>query len=152
MFTVLHVSDLHYDSEQKTTGKVDSKVDIGIFSSQEKEFFEQLKKYLANNKVNLFVISGDIINGWDRKAQKKFSKDFIKSIKIYGYKESDIIVVPGNHDVKKGSPISSIERYKEFYNSWKKCNLPYLDGYKKKAQIFYNEENSQRCIPLKTSN
>ena len=50
--------------------------------------------------------------------------------------------------MKKGSPISSIERYKEFYNSWKKCNLPYLDGYKKKAQIFYNEENSLMFIPL----
>lgn len=152
MFIVLHVSDLHYDSEQKTAGKVDSKVDIGIVSSQEKEFFEQLKKYLTDHKVNLFVISGDIINGWDREAQKKFSKDFIKLIKNYGYKESDIIVVPGNHDVKKGSPISSEERYKEFYNSWKKCKLPYLDGYKKKAQIFYNEENSLMFIPLNTSN
>lgn len=83
MYKVLHVSDLHYDSKEKTNGRVDAKVDIGISSSIEKEFFVTLTKYLSNikennEKINLFVISGDIINGWDRKAQMQFSQKFIK--------------------------------------------------------------------------
>lgn len=152
MYKVLHISDLHYDSEEKTGGRVDNKAGLDIESSQEKEFFEALKKYLSNNKVNLFVISGDIINGWDRDAQEQFSSKFIELITKDGYDKKNILVVPGNHDVKKGSAISSHDRYHEFLSSWKDCNLPFLDGVYKHSDIVLDEENLLMLIPLNTSN
>ncbi len=157
MYKVLHVSDLHYDSKEKTNGRVDAKVDIGISSSIEKEFFVTLTKYLSNikennEKINLFVISGDIINGWDRKAQMQFSQKFIKLIKQQGYDKKDIMVVPGNHDVKKGSSISSEERYLEFTESWSGCSLPYLDGVYTSCDISIDEKNKIMFIPINTAN
>ena len=153
MFKILHISDIHYSSKLNTQGRIDPKKDIGITSSQEKEFFEVLKKYLSEkDKVNLFVVSGDIINGWDRNAQKLFSEEFISLIQRYGYDEKNIMVVPGNHDVLKGSKISSKERYDEFLNAWEGCNLPYLDGIYKTSDIVLDEINMMMIIPLNTSN
>jgi 3',5'-cyclic AMP phosphodiesterase CpdA len=154
VYKVLHVSDLHYDSEEKTMGKIDAKVDINIRSSQEEEFFDNLNKYLSktNDKVDLFVISGDIINGGDRNAQKMFSKKFMETIKKLGYDEKNIMIVPGNHDIKKGSAISSSDRYNEFLDSWKGCKLPYLDGVYKNVDIVCDTKESIMFIPLNTSN
>jgi Icc-related predicted phosphoesterase len=135
-------------------GKIDAKVDINIRSSQEEEFFDNLNKYLSktNDKVDLFVISGDIINGGDRNAQKMFSKKFMETIKKLGYDEKNIMIVPGNHDIKKGSAISSSDRYNEFLDSWKGCKLPYLDGVYKNVDIVCDTKESIMFIPLNTSN
>lgn len=155
MYRVLHISDLHYDSEEDRVGKVDNKAGIDYSVSLEEEFFESLEKYIAdkeNNHIDIFVISGDIINGWDRKAQEKFSEKFINLINKNGYLKDNIIVVPGNHDVKKGSGVSSEERYAEFYSAWKGCKLPFLDGIHNCSDIFYDEKKPLMFIPMNTSN
>lgn len=156
MFKILHISDIHYSSQLNTSGKVDAKVDIGILSSQESEFFQILEKHLSTystkDKINLFVISGDIINGRDRQAQKKFSEKFIELIKKYEYSKNNIMVVPGNHDVMKGSAISSKERYDEFFDAWDGCKLPYLDGVYRSSDIVLDKDNMMMIIPLNTSN
>lgn len=149
---------MHYDSNLKTTGKVDAKIDMGIKSSQEEDFFEILSKYLekSNNsseeKINLFILSGDIIPGWDKNAQKAFSEKFITLLNQNGYDKKDILIVPGNHDVKKASPISSNERYNDFYEYWKGCKLPYLDGKYKTTDIVCDPQHQLMFIPLNTAN
>ncbi len=153
LYRVLRISDLHYDSEEKTAGKFDNKAGLpGLNSSQEKEFFEVLEKYLENNEVDLFIISGDIINGWDKKAQKQFSEKFIYLIEKHYYDKKNIIVIPGNHDIKKGSNISSNDRYREFSSYWKGCNFPYLDGVYKDCNIVCDKDNLLMFIPLNTAN
>lgn len=156
VFRILHISDIHYSSQLDTPGRVDAKTGIGINSSQEEEFFKALEKYFndCNNdkKINYFVISGDIINGWDRDAQKSFAQKFIELIKKYAYDKQNIVVVPGNHDVIQGSDMSSEKRYEEFHDAWKGCSLPYLDGVYKTSDIIVHNESMTMVIPINTSN
>lgn len=153
MYKVLHFSDLHYSTKSRNNGKIDSKTDIGIHSTQEEEFIDILDKYIEKEKVDLFVISGDIIKGGDEEGQKDFSQKFMELLKTKGYDNSNVLVVPGNHDVKKGSPESSEERYKSFFDSWKNnAHLPYLDGIHKTCNIHIDTSSRLMFIPVNTSN
>lgn len=158
MVKLIHISDMHATKDFSKQGSIDKKVDLpGIVSSWEKEFFQSFEKYLMKEhqdgkRINLFIISGDIVSRGDLKAHAAFSKEFIGLLKRQGYSKNDVMVVPGNHDIKRGSLPGSQDRYKEFFNAWRGCKLPYLDGCKNQADIFIDDTNAVIVIPLNTCN
>lgn len=88
---ILHLSDIHYD--------VNNHVKFN-------ELLEELKK--CTNKIDLIVITGDLINrgkaGCDSidKGFEIFDKEFICPILTHFNIERDyVILVPGNHDIDR---------------------------------------------------
>lgn len=158
MLKLIHISDIHATKDFSKQGSIDKKVDLPkVESSFEKEFFDSFEKYLIKEnddgkRINLFIISGDIVFRGDLEAHATFSKEFIGLLKRQGYTKDSVMVVPGNHDVKRGSLPSSEDRYNAFFDAWKGCKLPYLDGCRKKADIFIDDTNRVIVIPVNSCN
>lgn len=158
MVKLIHISDIHATKDFSKQGSIDKKVDLPqVDSSFEKEFFDSFEKYLEKEhhdgkRINLFIISGDIVYRGDLEAHATFSKEFIGLLKRQGYSKNDVMVVPGNHDVKQGSLPSSQERYSEFFDAWKGCKIPYLDGCTNRANIFIDDTNHVIVIPVNSCN
>lgn len=158
MVKLIHISDMHATKDFSRQGSIDKKVDLPeVVSSLEKEFLDSLKTYLEKEhndgkRIDLFIISGDLVFRGDLKAHETFSKAFIDLLERQGYTKDNIMVVPGNHDVKQGSLPSSSNRYQEFFDSWQGCKLPYLDGFYKQADIFIDDINHIIVIPVNSCN
>lgn len=158
MVKLVHISDMHATKDFSKQGSIDKKVDLPrVESSFEKEFFDSFEKYLEKEhhdgkRINLFIISGDIVFRGDLKAHATFSKEFIGLLKRQGYSKNDVMVVPGNHDIKQGTLPSSQDRYREFLDAWKGCKIPYLDGCNNRANIFIDDTNHVIVIPVNSCN
>lgn len=158
MVKLVHISDMHATKDFSKQGSIDKKVDLPrVESSFEKEFFDSFEKYLEKEhhdgkRINLFIISGDIVFRGDLKAHATFSKEFIGLLKRQGYSKNDVMVVPGNHDVKQGTLPSSQDRYRDFLDAWKGCKIPYLDGCNNRANIFIDDTNHVIVIPVNSCN
>lgn len=60
-----------------------------------------------------------------------------KYFEPFGISSDKIVATPGNHDVLKGSPPGSSERYAAFSSTWRTnlCVVPWLDGVDKEASV-----------------
>ena len=115
---ILHLSDLHTGLNIK---KIKDATDRGkkVGSSQEcdlscQNLLAQLKHYLEDGeKIDLLVISGDLISGNKIKTHDIYTQfraiceKFIKPLKEYlNLQASDVIIVPGNHDVERDETLT----------------------------------------------
>ncbi|WP_354132015.1 metallophosphoesterase [Bradyrhizobium sp. RT4b] len=76
-----------------------------------------------------------------------------------GVTAANIVAVPGNHDVPRESPPSSLLRYEEFTQVWRKagCVTPWLDGIDSSAadggpHQLVSENRLWAVFPINTSN
>lgn len=156
MFSILHLSDIHSTSNGSMRSSIDAKTKLpNLDTSGETELIQTLESFLKKNrtlKIDLFIISGDIIKGGDTKAHSSFSEKFINLLTEYHYTKENVLVVPGNHDVKKGTYPGSEERYKSFSEAWTGCNIPYMDSYKPDTDIYQDKEKKVIVIPINTCN
>lgn len=120
--------------------------DLHMFDSTE---VERQKKALYNQfsgKVDFFVITGDLHQyNTDYKLSKTFLNEMVREMEI---EKKDIIIVPGNHDVKTSRKrkqiIENIDKNIEInpdaYIENKNQLLAFFDKYKIFLEDFYKED------------
>lgn len=132
----LHLSDLHLNN--KSANIEDIKEDIGIgthvttptnlFNNTLNELSLRLKK--DGKKLSGIIISGDC-KSEDGTGTAQIKSFLLEAFKDLGVVPGNIVVTPGNHDVLKGSPDSSLMRYADFTDAWRSlpcCITPLIDG------------------------
>lgn len=164
----LHITDLHFKEEGSDLENYDVKDGLENTDFQKKEdaFKDTLKALLpeyANKKISAILLTGDYDNRGPSGGMVRL-KNILKD--VFGKNVPPIVVVPGNHDVLRGSEPSSKERYKTFTDCWRVSDInhvtPFLDGvdevkkidkYWKKHCLVSKEKNNQFIIiPINSCN
>lgn len=133
----LHITDPHLDGGRQVIKRDDHKIVIGGIAHQSRDAlldasFERVAAVLAERQIQLdgVIVSGDAA---DRSSHDGHTHllDLIKThFSDFGVSASNIVVVPGNHDVLRGTAPGSVERYQSFNSVWRNagCVTPWLDG------------------------
>ena len=101
---ILHISDLHFGSEQTTDEKFASSPEDKRNSALD-EFIKEIKKLQGTEwQPNIIVVTGDIAYHYDdrtlqQKDYKKAEKWFKELMSTTNVTAEKIILCPGNHDV-----------------------------------------------------
>ena len=90
MISILHISDFHYIPEKDA--------DFRIIS-------EKLSKDIEGKKIDLIVFSGDLVFQADSKENVAKAAEvlFDPLLKATGLTRKELIIAPGNHDMKRGA-------------------------------------------------
>ena len=88
-YRILHVSDLHWDSETAE----DQRLVI-------RKFQDDLKSLAKDRKIDALVFSGDLVKrGQDAAAFLIAKSELLDPLEdIVGLTSNDILICPGNHD------------------------------------------------------
>jgi 3',5'-cyclic AMP phosphodiesterase CpdA len=126
-------------------------------------FLSRLAERLKRDGQNLdgILFSGDAQERNAPGGHERVLELLLRHMDPFGIDPSRIVAVPGNHDVPKGSPPSSDERYKDFVQTWRDagCVVPWLDGLDNSPPINSGEQHrlvavdrSWAVFPINTSN
>jgi 3',5'-cyclic AMP phosphodiesterase CpdA len=135
--TFLHVTDAHIASAGTPLPRDDLKVAVSGIPEATREdaldlLFGRLAHRLAseNRKLDGVIFSGDAQDRGRPGGHELLFDMIIKHFGPLGISAERVIAVPGNHDVPRGSPPGSAERYKAFLETWRAagCITPWLDG------------------------
>ncbi len=130
----LHISDPHFSEIGSPLGNQDFKSPLKSTSprTREDEFGRTLKELskLEGTQISAILLTGDYDNRGPSGGMVAL-RDMLKQ-HFPGDKCPPIVVIPGNHDISRGSDPGSTERYKTFVESWRVPGLtvttPFLDG------------------------
>ncbi len=133
----LFITDMHLSLKTSPFKRNDlkAKVPAIVHETREelaKQLLEKIAEDLRRNDIPLsgVIFAGDAqLQGLAGGHEQVF--DLIMSnFSDRGISPSNIVATPGNHDVVKGSPPTSPERYLPFSEVWRKngCVVPWLDG------------------------
>lgn len=141
----IHIADMHFDTPFTN---LSSKNDFGkIRRLDQREVFKKIIKYIEENKIEYFFISGDLYeNEYIQKSTIEYINELFKKIP-----ETKIFITPGNHDpYLKKSPYSNFgwnENVKIFSSKIEKIETKEADIYGVGFDDFYcanlNVENIQ---------
>ncbi len=164
----LHITDLHFKVEGSDLENYDVKDGLENTDFQKKEdaFKDTLKALLlehANKQISAILLTGDYDNRGPSGGMLRL-KNILKD--AFGKNVPPIVVVPGNHDVLRGSEPSSKERYKTFTDCWRVSDInhvtPFLDGvdeakkidkcWKKHCLVSKEKNNQFIIIPINSCN
>ncbi|MCB4767104.1 metallophosphoesterase [Ancylobacter sp. Lp-2] len=133
----LHVTDSHLDGGIQVIKRDDHKEKIqGIDHATRdhllKSTFERVAEILAARGISLagVIFSGDATDKSKLEGHIHLYELILSSFGRFGVSTKNIVAVPGNHDVVRGSKPSSRERYERFNKAWREtgCITPWLDG------------------------
>lgn len=119
----LHISDIHFNIQN-----YDSEI-----------LREKLVSYIERNitDIDFIVISGDIVyqGGAYTKKLINFINDLIKACRL---SENEIIIVPGNHDLKRSSVRTSIIKDIQSRPNYQQFDKEHLTTLLKEQKDFFN--------------
>lgn len=133
----LHITDPHLDGGRTKIKRDDLKTVIKGIAHKSRDALidaslERVAAALAGRQVQLdgVIISGDAGDRSSQEGQTHLLELITKHFSEFGVSSSNIVVVPGNHDVLRGTEPSSEERYRSFNGVWRTagCVTPWLDG------------------------
>lgn len=132
----LHATDTHLAAKGTAFKRDDTKVDLGLEpQTRERALDETLGQVAENLRIagqplDGIVFCGDAQIRYEPGGHELLFEMFMKHFADLGISPQKILAVPGNHDVPRGAPPSSPERYESFVNVWRKhgCITPWLDG------------------------
>lgn len=110
-FTILHLSDLHFDLRIKT------------MLNLHRNLLEDIRKEMKLSKEIIIVLSGDLCNMGFFKNSEVVEDFFNKLKEILGDRVKDVIIVPGNHDKKLKN---DVQKYKNSYINYDILQKPDL--------------------------
>ena len=114
-FEVLHLSDLHFGSLRRPK---DFK---NHFRDNWDKLSEAIARAVKGNKVQMVVISGDMVcDGSDEHQYEVATKFVEKLLKDINLDSSKLLVVPGNHDLNRSIVNEECENmiYVSLFNSY----------------------------------
>ncbi len=135
--TFLHLTDVHFALSGVPFERDDHKVDIPAIEQETREsalelmcsrLAERLKR--SGPKLDGVLFSGDAQDR-GRPGGHQFLFDLLlRHFGPLGVTPTNIVAIPGNHDVPRDSPPSSKARYEAFSEVWRNagCVTPWLDG------------------------
>lgn len=135
--TFLHLTDAHLASAGTPFEHDEHKVEIpGIVKATREAAIDltlsRLGERLIRERRYLdgVIFSGDAQDRGRPGGHQILFDLLIKHLGNVGVTTANIVAVPGNHDVPRGSPPSSAQRYQSFVEVWRKagCVTPWLDG------------------------
>lgn len=159
----LHITDCHLSSKDRYE-TIDRKVKVEGMSPPLREevlssTLEELAKDLIAREQNLdgVLFSGDGTNRGDAEGQKRLRSLIIEKLDPVGISSNNIVAVPGNHDIVKGAPPGTSERYKMFEEAWLQdppVVVPYLDGIdlSGKQHVLQSSDKTWAIFPINTAN
>ena len=119
---IIHISDLHYGRTGKLTNKLVQKI---------------ITIYANNSEKPLVIITGDLVEDGSRKTMSACKEELQRLVD----NNFDLLVCPGNHDVKKmGGFLESQKLLKRF-------NLYFHSLFPKGRNICGDEDNNQLEYP-----
>lgn len=97
MINILHISDFHYIPEKDADFRTIS---------------EKLSKDIEGKKIDLIVFSGDLVFQADSKDNVAMAAEvlFEPLLKVTGLTRKELIIAPGNHDMKRGAEKSIVKK------------------------------------------
>jgi 3',5'-cyclic AMP phosphodiesterase CpdA len=133
----LHLTDTHLATTGTPFPRDDHKIHVpGIDGDTREAVLDLTLSRLAERlttegrTLDGVIFSGDAQDRGKPGGHQILLDLLIKHLGKHGVTAANIVAVPGNHDVPRGSPPGSTERYEAFTNVWRKagCVTPWLDG------------------------
>lgn len=135
--TFLHITDTHVTGSGTPHDRDDHKDKIqSITQVTREEVLDHLLGALAgkmaedDRRLDAVIFSGDATVKGKVDGHRILLQMLVKHLGGLGIQAGNIVAVPGNHDVPKGTEPGSRERYAAFIDTWRNagCITPWLDG------------------------
>ncbi|MEJ5125008.1 metallophosphoesterase [Comamonas sp. MYb21] len=132
----LHITDAHLKPDGSEFKLDDRKSSIPL-ERQTRELaisktLERLAENLKKKSQNLdgVIFSGDAMSAGIKGGDKILLDLICEQLRPFGIRPSNIVAIPGNHDIQRSVAPSSNERYSNFIEVWRDrgCITPWLDG------------------------
>jgi len=161
----LHITDTHLKPSGSAFLIDDRKRDLKLEEQTRERALnsglERLAEELGERAESLdaVIFSGDALSGGSAGGDKLLLSLLLQHLGKHGISASNIVAVPGNHDVPLGAEPGSNARYTEFLEAWRTqgCITPWLDGidsprpdYTK--HILLGPDNAWSIIAVNSSN
>jgi 3',5'-cyclic AMP phosphodiesterase CpdA len=164
--TLLHVTDVHVASAGTPFNRDDHKVVIPGIEQDSREgllglLFGRLAERLTKGGQRLdgIIFSGDAQDRGRPGGHRLLLDLLLRHFGPLGITANSIVATPGNHDVPRASPPSSVERYEEFNSVWRDagCVVPWLDGIDPtsggtRSHAYVSPDRLWAIYPVNTSN
>ncbi|MEV5057877.1 metallophosphoesterase [Agrobacterium radiobacter] len=96
------------------------------------ELLSSIADYLRRRHLTLeaVIFAGDAQDKGSKGSHEAAYQSIVGAFQEFGIDAAKIVSTPGNHDVLKGSPPGSTERYADFASVWRDngCVVPWIDG------------------------
>lgn len=132
----LHITDPHLDDAENVIERDDHKISMEGIAHQSRTTlleasFVRVAAALAERQIRLdgVIVSGDAGDRSSEEGQKRVFELISSHFSRFGISAANIVSVPGNHDVMRGTSPGSEGRYRIFNEVWRKkgCVTPWLD-------------------------
>lgn len=162
----LHITDAHLTSAGTELPRDDHKVRVAGIQQDTREaalrlMLQRLSERLAreDRRLSGVLFSGDAQHQGRPGGHQLLLDMLLENLAAVGVTRTNIVAVPGNHDVARGSQPSSLQRYADFVNAWRKagCVTPWLDGVDESfsdggGHRLVAQDGSWAVFPINTSN
>ncbi|WP_312414316.1 metallophosphoesterase [Shinella sp.] len=162
----LHVTDAHLDGGIQVVKRDDHKEKIsGIDHPTRNRLlastFQRVAEVLSSRHMQLagVIFSGDATDKSKLAGHKHLYELILDHFSDFGIEAANIVAVPGNHDVLRGSAPGSAARYQDFQSVWRVpgCVTPWLDEIDKASEpveghMLAAPERDWLVLPINSSN
>jgi 3',5'-cyclic AMP phosphodiesterase CpdA len=134
---LLHITDTHLKAAGTPFRQDDIKTKLpGIEHPTREEALEHTLERVAewlrstHRALDAVIFSGDAQIGGKPGGHQILFDMLLHHFSDLGISARNIVAVPGNHDVPRGSPPDSSQRYEAFLNVWRTrgCITPWIEG------------------------
>lgn len=162
----VHIADAHLDDgTASVVGNVDIKVPIrGAKNSTRNQAMERTLERVAQrltekgiSSIDALIVSGDASDRGNAAGHSALLAMILDTFGPFGVKAGNIVAVPGNHDVQRGSLPDSDARYQNFLRTWRDagCVTPWLKDLEPAGgapHYLLAADGSWLIVPMNTSN
>lgn len=150
-YNILWLSDIHYTNFDK---QENNSLHLYDFLDSFFKTCKQIKRELNKNqqKIDFIIITGDIAQSGEINEYELFKKDILSPL-FNIFKNAELLIIPGNHDVSR----DKIEYFESYFdeNQYEISNLDFLKNNPDIENVFQNYTNSFKnydFIPKEASN
>jgi len=108
---LLHLSDLHFGKDYAFASQGQKKSLTDFRMTLTASIVEDLKRIGMNNDIAAVVVTGDFTTqgDWSGRTKKQVLDEFAALQKALCLKQDQIIAIPGNHDIVRYGPNSTVD-------------------------------------------
>ena len=139
----LHITDTHLKPSGSKDPRDDRKKETHLeLQTREIEIRDTLQRLLedlndGDRDLDAVIFTGDALSAGVEGGDELLLNMLLEYLRPRGITKDNIVAVPGNHDIPRGTLPDSRERYENFVKVWRGagCITPWLDGYDSDAGV-----------------